>query len=539
MGSAAAPSTAGPAGDGPVAEATAGVMASDGEGAAVGGPSAPGVSRLTPQTLWRSWVVYSLSSVASRLVGFLMLPIYTRVLSPEEYGMRAMVTVGVELVAMVCWLGLTTAMTRYYTGDGDGERRVDAVSTAYATGTVLWAVGAGVSMLAAPWLAILVLGDAAHAGLLRLGLISMFFTHTMEIGMAYLRLRQRAGTVALVSLATLVLTLSTNIAFVVVLRWGVAGILYGEILTFGIFSVIVARLTLREVGLRLSFPLARRMIAYGVPLTIIPAGSLLINRSAGVFLTHYDSLAAAGIYALAIQCAQVLVLAVIWPFREAWDPGQFEIARDPNGAETYRRVFQVFTFTIVIAAFAFAMVAEDVIRVVAAPQFHSAAAVVPILLAAHVAMGMTLLFDSGFLVKNRTALLAAVGLASAALSIVANAVLVPRYSAAGAAYARLLTLVLMAAVSYVIAQRLWPQRPDFVALAKVVALAVAGFAVSELIPDDSLILSLGFKATLFLAVVALSVLVGAVDRRDLARGIALLRQRLPWKRRRPLPDGAP
>ena len=50
--------------------------------------------------LWRSWFVYSLSSVASRLIGFLMLPIYTRVLSPEEFGIRAMVTVGVDLVGV-------------------------------------------------------------------------------------------------------------------------------------------------------------------------------------------------------------------------------------------------------------------------------------------------------------------------------------------------------------------------------------------------------------------------------------------------------
>ena len=59
-----------------------------------------------------------------------MLPIYTRILSPEEYGIRAMVAVGMDLVGMVCWLGITTAMVRHYTGDGNDERRADAVSTA-------------------------------------------------------------------------------------------------------------------------------------------------------------------------------------------------------------------------------------------------------------------------------------------------------------------------------------------------------------------------------------------------------------------------
>jgi len=493
-------------------------------------------SPASERRLWRSWLVYSLSSVASRLIGFLMLPIYTRVLSPEEFGIRAMVTVGVDLVGMVCSLGLTTAMIRYYTGERGQGRHPAAVSTAYVTGTLVLGTGVGLGMLAAPWLATLVLGSAAHADFLRLGLMSLFFMNTMEIGLAYLRVRQRATTVALLSLSTLGLTLASNIVLVVFLRWGVAGILYGEILTYSIFSAILARTTLREVGLKVSVDLARRMVAYGAPLTLMPFAWLLVNRSDGVFLTHQGSLGTAGIYALAIQCAQVLLLAIIMPFRDAWDPGQFELARNPDAQRAYRRMFQAFTFTIVIAGLAFAIAADDVIHVMAAPAFHSAATVVPVLLAAHVVMGMSLFFNSGLLVKNRTALLGAVALVTAAVNVAANAVLVPRYFALGAAASRLIALLVMAALTYVLAQRLWPQRPDFTALAKVVGLALAGFALSRLLPREPLIASLAIKASIVGAVVVLSVLAGAIDRRDLRRVGGLLRERLDRIRRRPVPD---
>jgi O-antigen/teichoic acid export membrane protein len=495
-------------------------------------------SPATERRLWRNWFVYSLSSVASRLIGFLMLPIYTRVLSPEEFGIRAMVTVGVDLVGMVCSLGLTTAMIRHYTGERGQGRQPAAVSTAYVAGTLVLGTGVGVGMLAAPWLATLVLGDAAHAGFLRLGLMSLFFMNTMDIGLAYLRVRQRAATVALLSLSTLGLTLASNIVLVVFLRWGVAGILYGEILTYGIFSAILARATLREVGLRVSIDLARRMVAYGAPLTLMPFAWLLVNRSDGVFLTHQGSLGAAGIYALAIQCAQVLLLAIIMPFRDAWDPGQFELARDPDAQRAYRRMFQAFTFTIVIAGLAFAIAAEDVIHMMAAPPFHSAATVVPVLLAAHVVMGMSLFFNSGLLVKNRTGLLGAVALVTAAVNVAANAVLVPRYLAVGAATSRLIALLVMAALTYVLAQRLWPQRPDFAALLKVVGLALAGFVLARLLPHEPLIVSLAVKASIVGVVVVLSVLVGAVDRRDLRRVAGLLRERLDRIRRRPAAGSA-
>ena len=495
--------------------------------------TSPGVEApATERRLWRSWFVYSLSSVASRLIGFLMLPIYTRVLSPEEFGIRAMVTVGVDLIGMVCSLGLTTAMIRHYTGERGEGRHPAAVSTAYVTGILVLATGVGLGMLAAPWLATLVLGDAAHADFLRLGLMSLFFTNTMEIGLAYLRVRQRATRVALLSLSMLGLTLASNIVMVVILRWGVAGILYGEILTYGIFPALLAWTTLREVGLRVSLDLARRMVAYGAPLTLMPFAWLLVNRSDGVFLTHQGSLGTTGIYALAIQCAQVLLLVIIMPFRDAWDPGQFELARDPDAQRAYRRTFQAFTFTIVIAGLAFAIAADDVIHMMAAPPFHSAATVVPVLLAAHVVMGMSLFFNSGLLVKNRTALLGAVALVTAAVNIAANAVLVPRYFALGAATSRFIALVVMATLTYLLAQRLWPQRPDFAALSKVVCLALAGFALSRLLPHEPLIVSLAMKASIVAVVIMLSILVGAVERRDLRTVAGFVRQRLSRMRRR-------
>ena len=481
--------------------------------------------------MWRNWMIYGISSVASRLVGVLMLPIYTRVLSPEEYGIRAMVTVGVDLVGMVCSLGLVTAMVRHYTGDGD-ERHPEAISTAYLTAAITLAGGLTLGFLGAPWLATLVLGDAAYAHFLRLGLVSLFFMNTMDVGLAYLRLRQRAGTVALVALSTLALTVALNIVFVVILRWGVTGILYGEIITFALFSTLVARHTLRDVGLRVSGALARRMIAYGAPLTLMPFAWLLVNRSDGVFLTHYGSLAAVGVYALAVQCAQVLLLAVVGPFRDVWDPAQFQLATSPDGRRVYRRMFQTFSFALVVAAFAFAVAAEDVSRVMAAPRFHAAATVVPILLAAYVITGLSLFFNSGLLVKNRTALLGGIALLTAVVNLAANALLVPRYLVIGAALSRVIALAVMAGVTCAVAQRLWPQRPDFAALAKAAVLAAALFGVAQLLPQTGFIVALGLKAALVVVLVVLGVLTGAVERSVVTRAITLSRGAFARRRRR-------
>src|SRR5205085_3434597 len=134
-----------------------------------------------------------------------------------------------------------------------------------------------------------------------------------------------------------------NILFVVVLRWGVAGILYGEITTYGAFAAVLTARTLRDFGARFSFRLAKAMTAYGAPLTLMPFAWLAINRSDSLFLAHASSLADVGIYSLATQYAQVLLVAVIYPFRDVWDVNQFLIDPRPEGRRLYRRVSGLFT----------------------------------------------------------------------------------------------------------------------------------------------------------------------------------------------------
>src|SRR5204863_170246 len=80
----------------------------------------------------------------------------------------------------------------------------------------------------------------------------------------------------------------------------------------------------------------------------------------------------------------------------------------------YRRMFQWFTFTAVVAAFACAIAAEDVIRLMAAPAFHGAADVVPLLVVTYVLLGIHLFFNAALLIRNRTGLVAAIALLTAA-----------------------------------------------------------------------------------------------------------------------------
>jgi O-antigen/teichoic acid export membrane protein len=283
---------------------------------------------------------------------------------------------------------------------------------------------------------------------------------------------------------------------------------------------------LREVGVRFVPSLARRMIRFGAPLMFMPVTWLFVTRTDAMFLTHYGSLAHVGVYVIAVQCAQVLWLAVIYPFRHVWDPLQFQIGRDGAGRALFRRMFRWVTFLAVVAAFGCALAAEDVIRVMAAPAFHAASALVPILVIAYVLEAIHLFFNSALLVNNRTTLAAGVAIVTVAVNLGANALLVPHLLAGGAAAARVVAMAVMVATTFVLGQRLGRQEPDFVALAKVSGWAVALFAGAVSLPELPLVASIAVKGLLVLALAALSIWSGALDRGEVAEAWRLVRGRL-------------
>jgi O-antigen/teichoic acid export membrane protein len=476
--------------------------------------------------MWRLWSVYGLTSILGRSIAFVLLPIYTSVLTPHEYGIRAMVGLALDLTGLLFAFGLKEAINRFYAGGDDPAARRAAMSTGILLHDALIGVGVVAAIAAAPALSALLLGDAALASYLRLGLVGAFFMHAQEATFVYLRARQRAATVAVASIAGLLAMVAFNLLFVVAFRWGVVGIFYAEIIVYGIGALWLTVRALRETGVRFVPDLAHRMVRFGAPVMVMPFAWLAMSRIDIMFLTHYGSLAAVGVYALALQCAQVLQVGVVSPFRNYWNPAQFEVAAEPAGSHVYRRMFQWFTFTAVVAGFACAVAADDVIAAMAAPPFHGAAAVVPLLLVGHVLEGVHMFVNTALLARNRTPLLGVVALLTAGVNIAANAVLVPHFLAVGAAVARIAAMTAMTAVTYVLARRLWAQRPDFVALAKTTGGALALFALSRALPELPPMLALGTDALLVAVLIAFSVWSGAVDRADVTHAWRAARGRV-------------
>ncbi len=179
----------------------------------------PPLRQLTRQTL-----VYGAGNVLTRLVTFLLLPLFTNVLTPGEYGLATLLYVFLGFMNIVYHYGLDTAFMRYY-NEADGP---DAQRSLFST--ALW-LSLGTScvlsfliLLGSSGLSSLLLGGGQYTHLFKLAAGILLLDAISHVPFALLRLEGRATLFVSIKLMNVITTLGMNIYLVVMKGMGLDGI---------------------------------------------------------------------------------------------------------------------------------------------------------------------------------------------------------------------------------------------------------------------------------------------------------------------------
>ncbi len=383
--------------------------------------------------------IYTLGMILSRLVGFVMIPVYTRVLTPADYGILEILSLTTDILGMLAGMGIGLAVMRqYYAADDDAERH-RVVSSAATLLIAVFAVVAAAGIALAGVMGPVLLGADGDPLLVRLAVVVLAFGSTIEVPMALLRAQQRSTSVVAVGLARLFFSLSLNIVLVVILRMGVAGVLISSVVSsFLVGGFLTVRLY-RETGLHFDLPIVRRLVVFGAPLVIWNVASFVLHYSDRYFLRVFASLADVGLYSLGYKIAMLISLMISGPFADIWIPKALEIERKEGGTSgpILVTILSAYNLVLVTAAFCIAIFAGDLIRIATGDAFHAASSSVPLLAAAMVFFGYRSVGQIGALIRGRSDLIA-LGTAIAAVVVtLLNISLIPRFGVLGAASATL------------------------------------------------------------------------------------------------------
>jgi O-antigen/teichoic acid export membrane protein len=411
--------------------------------------------------------IYGAGDAAITVVNILLLPVYTRILTPADYG-AVLILTSIETFAKIVnrW-GLDGAFMRFYLDRGDGGPRQSLATSILAFLLVVDGVLLGAALVGSRWLAVTLFDGPAYLTALRLMFVNTFLIGFTFVPFVAMRVRREARAYSGFTFARSVGMTGLRLVFVMGARWGVAGMYLADLvvtlmilpLLWPWFKPLIGSVfSMRDLRASLRFGLPR--LPHGLAQQAFDSGNKLLFNT-------FAPLGALGVY----QNASTLGTGVkffLASFETAWAPFYYATAREPDAKDVLRKMTTYGIAVIVLLVAGTAAVADDLVRVMLPPEYLEATPVVWLISVGLGFQGLYLLTSIGLNITNHTKYYPITTFAAAAVGLSAGFVLMPRFGAVGAAVAFVLSLVTQAAVAFTFSQRVYPLPYELGRIARVV-----------------------------------------------------------------------
>ena len=441
-------------------------------------------------------LVYGLSGVISRFISLLLVPIYTRLFSPEDYGVMSLVGSFIAVVSILVVLGLDNSAHRWFWDTEDKQDRQRTIATWAWCQLIVSAFCGAAIFIAAEWIGHKIVGRSDAALYFRIAAVTLPLSVLGGVVNNWFRMQRRPWATMFFALGTSLLTVGLTLLFVVGMRRGLAGIYAAQVVALAVGSTIAAILLRDWVAPRfMDVSRLRPMLRYSLPM--IPAGLAywVVSFAAPYFVKAYTTTSEVGLYSIGSALAAGVAL-VTGAFQQAWGPFAISIHQQPDARDTYATVFLFYLWLAGAISAGLSLFAPEILRVLATAQYAGASVVVGVLALSFVMIGLTYIAATGPSIARQTGPTGIAMVSAAVLNIILNFALVPRFGMMGSAVATLISQALTPIYLFYRSQQLYPIPYRFGAGVVLFAVTLVVIAVGIKIETNSLALDIALKLAL-------------------------------------------
>ncbi|MBP8100867.1 MAG: lipopolysaccharide biosynthesis protein [Burkholderiaceae bacterium] len=408
--------------------------------------------------LGKDSLVYGVGALVAKGIGFLLLPLFTRIFAPAEYGAIEMLTTIASLLTALMVMGMDSAQSFYFFQQRERghEAQASLVSAILQWRTIAGVVVVVLATLCAPLLNAMFfegrLGWLHFAVAFTAALFAQLMSQSIEI----FRLLYRPWPYVMVTLAQALGSAAVALVLILALDLGLLGYFLGGLVASVVAACIgwyVARDYLRMSRLHTEW--WPTLLRFGAPL--VPAGlaMYLMSTADRWFVQHYHGDVALGIYAVGAKFALILALA-IETFRKAWWPVAMDAMHSEDGPQTFRDIARLYIGFGVAAVVYLCLLSSWLVRWFTGPDFHAAWPLVGVLAWQSLFYGFYLIASAGLWKAEKTQVSMLLMLAAALLNVLLNWWWVPTLGGMGAALATAVSYLAWIIASLRASERLWP-----------------------------------------------------------------------------------
>lgn len=414
------------------------------------------------KNLSKNSLIYGLSSGIGRFASLFMAPILTRIFSPEDYGVIALVQLAIAFAALFAGSNIGSGISYYYFHFESEQKKRAVLVSGFSVTLLLSVIFASLLYFFSQPISALLLarqqGGVSSEDfrvLLQIASLGLFFAVMKEGFQSLLRLLNLPKRYMIVEMTSLFVNIFAVLVLVVWLRSGLEGVFWASVIASIVSFLIGFFFVVDRFRGVFATTILVSILTYALPQlpgVIINWFQVQLGR---IFLTYFASMADLGIYSIAFSLASVLIIATT-AFRLAYDPYAMSIMKREDAKEVYAKVYSIYGFVFACVLGGVVALSKPALQILTPAEYHEAHTIVFWLAAAGFFMGANNIVATGIWLSRRTVYTSYAQFISFIVLLFANFLLIPRYGIAGAASAYFLGSFAQSAAYFFFANKLYP-----------------------------------------------------------------------------------
>lgn len=382
--------------------------------------------------LGKNTALFMIGNFAQKLLGFVFVPIYTAVLSTEEYGTADLIVTLVSMLWPVFTIVINEACFRFLLENKKNEKEVTTIAFWINIAAILG------MLLCSPVMSRISILKSYYPFYL-----AYFIIYTMDSFFSYaVRGLEKVQDYVIGGVINTVTTVLCNLVFLLVFDWGVEGYLLGYMM--GMLGADIWYLFRIKICQYIRLPnkmdqtLLKNMVKYSVPMIPNSVSWWINNSSDRLMVTYFCGVAANGIYSVAYKIPSLLsVFSSV--FMSAWQISSVEDFGTEENRTFFSSVYRKYISLNVMVVSCIVCLIQVISRILFSKDFYAAYQIAPYLIFGSLFKNLSAFLGTIYTASKKTKMLFYSTMAGAILNIILNFILLQKVGVVGAAIATLVS----------------------------------------------------------------------------------------------------
>lgn len=396
--------------------------------------------------LIKSFLVYGIGDAFSKLVPFLLLPFFTEVLVPSEYGILEIINTIILILAVLGRVQLDTSLQRFFYEENNQSK---LVSTIFWAITLFSLVLGAIAFLFSYQLSVLIFENPDYSLLIKMAAIVVFLMNVNSYFSIVCRYLNMPIYFTVITFLGVFLNGLLSLYLVYYLKIGLIGILYGQILGFGTTAclfMILCRKYIRFTFYKDIFNRSLKFAFPSFPAAILAVFNMHINKFVILYFLTYASI---GVYSIALNIGSGVNI-IVGAFSLVWYPFMYKNYDNTQGKKLIYDIYYLACFLIMIVIIIISCFVEDLLPfLIKNTAYHDSFYLVAAMSLCFFYRIIKYILDSSILIQKKTIYITYQYLATLFINILFLFVLINKLELLGVVIALILATITSLVISFI------------------------------------------------------------------------------------------